>query len=225
MNDLLAFIGENTLIIRENLRSKAKKIESLQHINHAVATKVLKLSEDDTHSLKFCPVAENIKVAIDSSNYSEKVRLLTLFGTKYRRSEIENMFQVGRRAIKKANEVLSEGRIFGNYIVNHQGKTLSENTVKAVISFYQSDKASRMLPGKNDWKMVTVNGKKEKRQKKLLMGTVSEIYELFKSDHPDIQISLTKFSMLRPKECIHVNSKGNHNVCVCNAMNVQNMKM
>lgn len=48
-----------------------------------------------------------------------------------------------------------------------------------------------------------------------LLGTVNELHELFKTRNPDIKIGKTRFLELKPKECIHLNHKGIHNICVC----------
>lgn len=38
---------------------------------------------------------------------------------------------------------------------------------------------------------------------------------MFKENHPEMKIGKTKFFELKPKQCISVNSRGIHNVCVC----------
>lgn len=215
INDLLLFIDESPLKLRENTRTKSQKMSSLNRIFNSIATKVFGLNLNDLHPLTSCPVAKNIKNAMDSTVFNEKVRLLTLFGENYSNAEIESFCEVGRKAVEKSKGLLLNKGVYGELDEMYGVNKLSQSTVDSVKSFYLSDKASRMMPGKGDYKVVKVKGVKEKRQKKLLMGTVSELFELFRSDFPDVKIGLTKFSMLRPIECISVNNKGVHNVCVC----------
>ena len=40
-------------------------------------------------------------------------------------------------------------------------------------------------------------------------------YNKFKTQHPDTKIGFTKFSILRPKECVLAGASDTHTVCVC----------
>ena len=67
------------------------------------------------------------------------------------------------------------------------------------------------------------HGKKEKIQKRLLLLNLTELYQLFKEEHPDAEVGFTKFSLLRPKNCVLAGSSGTHRVCVCSYH--QNVKL
>lgn len=85
-----------------------------------------------------------------------------------------------------------------------------------VRQFYESDEVSRMLPGKKDY--VTVrkkDGSKEKLQKRLVLGSLTEIYELYKKDQSNPKIGFSRFAALRPRNCVLAGSAGTHAVCVC----------
>ena len=82
-------------------------------------------------------------------------------------------------------------------------------------NFYNDDEFAKPLPGKKDYISVRVNGEKNQIQKRLLLGNLAELYEVFKTQHPDVKVSLAKFCTLRPKSCKPVGSPGGHNVCVC----------
>ena len=84
-----------------------------------------------------------------------------------------------------------------------------------VMEFYRSDLVSRQLPGRKDY--VTVmsdSGEKEKVQKRILMMTVRETYEVFRKEHGDVSIGKSKFANLRPKNVMPVSAK-DHTVCCC----------
>lgn len=48
-----------------------------------------------------------------------------------------------------------------------------------------------------------------------LIGTFDELYLLFKEKHPNEKIGKTTFYELKPKQCICLNNRGIHSVCVC----------
>ena len=79
--------------------------------------------------------------------------------------------------------------------------------------------------GDKGFSVVDADGKREHKQKRLvLLCNLREAYTDFKECHPDKKISFTKFSQLRPKECVLAGTSGTHSVCVCTVhQNVQLM--
>lgn len=84
-----------------------------------------------------------------------------------------------------------------------------------VIDFYTDDDISAMMPGKKDV-IVTRNkqGDRIEIQKRLLLGTLREIYATFKQQHGHLNVGFAKFSLLRPPQCVFVRSCGTHTVCM-----------
>ena len=95
--------------------------------------------------------------------------------------------------------------------VNNPALTEVEIKVKR---FYCEDDISRLSPNVRDFVSVIENGKKIKIQVRHLLLTMKEAYQLFKHDHLDIKIGLSRFCELRP---VNVRSIANlpRNVCVC----------
>ena len=92
------------------------------------------------------------------------------------------------------------------------GKVLQKSTIEQVISFYEDDEHSRLMPGKKDYVSIQRNVHKQER---LLLCNLKELYALFKKQYPENLIGLSKFCVLRPKWCITVGSSATHSVCVC----------
>ena len=92
---------------------------------------------------------------------------------------------------------------------------LPDNIQKLVTSFYQEDDISRILAGMKDTKSVKENGRRIKKQKRLLLANLKELYKEFKKRHPTYKIGFSSFASLRPKQCILPSAPGTHNVCVC----------
>ena len=66
-------------------------------------------------------------------------------------------------------------------------------------------------------------GKKEYRQKSLLLCNLNELHAAYKEKYPTHKIRLSKFCSLVPKCCVTVSSSGTHSVCVCTIH--QNIKL
>ena len=76
---------------------------------------------------------------------------------------------------------------------------------------------SREMPGTHDSLSVKdpVTGVREHKTKRLVLGTLKEVYRAFKNENEDVAIGFSKFCELRPKECVLAGASGTHSVCVC----------
>ena len=93
-----------------------------------------------------------------------------------------------------------------------KGKTLPQETLDLVPSFYEDDEYSRQMPGKKDYVSI---GRNVLKQKRLVLRNLSELYSAFRDKYPNIKIELSKFCTLRPKWCVLPGSSGTHSACVC----------
>ena len=94
------------------------------------------------------------------------------------------------------------------------GRKLEEDTARKVLSFFDLDYISRMMPGKNDFVNVEVNGEQVQFQKRLLLMNLREAHKVFLEENVDNMIGLSKFCTLKPKHVILLGTSGTHNVCV-----------
>ena len=77
-------------------------------------------------------------------------------------------------------------------VESRRGKILLEEIRDRVINFYQSDKFSRMRPGKKELVSVKIHGVKQHMQKHLSLINLKELhFELKKAT--DIKIGFSKF--------------------------------
>ena len=88
--------------------------------------------------------------------------------------------------------------------------------MKAIRAFYTDDEISATMPGKKDV-LVTKDddGNRVELRKRLLLGTLRELYVSFKEKYPNLKVGFSKFASLKPRECVFVRSCGTHTVCVC----------
>ena len=97
-----------------------------------------------------------------------------------------------------------------------KGKVVTKDMEQQVKDFFESDNISRQMPGKKDCISVRdSDGKRHLEQKRLVLGSLKEVFQAFKEtdNHPNIGFST--FSSLRPKHCVLAGSSGTHAVCVC----------
>jgi hypothetical protein len=100
-------------------------------------------------------------------------------------------------------------------VLLHRKKIPDESLKCAVQLFYESDEVSRVSPRARDVKNYTDNdGLKTLKARRFLFCTVSESYELFKIQHPQLKISGSFFAKLRPAH-VEVCSKTPLEMCVC----------
>jgi len=95
---------------------------------------------------------------------------------------------------------------------SYKGKVLPQNVLNIVTSFYKNDEFSRLMPRKKDYVSI---GKNIHQQKRLVLSNSKERFHSFKTQHPHVQISYSKFCSFRSKWCILPGASGTHSVCVC----------
>ena len=147
---------------------------------------------------------------------SEKIRILTIFADSWSLRKIMEKFGCSQRMATQANYLVLEKGILSTPIPK-MGKALPVEITEMVISFYKEDDISRPMLGKKD--CFTENGEKIKVQKKLVLSNLKETYRQFKDRYPETKIGFSKFSSLRPRECVLAGASGIHSVCVCTIHN------
>ena len=97
-------------------------------------------------------------------------------------------------------------------------KSLSYVTVKLVTDYYCKNEVSWQAPGRQDCVIIhelTSSGEKVKTmQSWYLLISLKEAYHLFKSEHDNKPVGLSKFCDLRPQN-VKLFDQIPHNVCVC----------
>ena len=163
-----------------------------------------------------CEVIGQLKEKFNSTvKRSEKVRILTILPKSWSVRKIMKEFGASNYMARQAKQLVQEKGILSNPNPK-PGKTLSPTIEEHVVAVYLSDDVSRMMPGRKDCvSFMTAEGKRESRQKRLLLCSLKEAYEHLKSLHPSDKVGFSTFASLRPKECVLAGSSGTHSVCVC----------
>lgn len=167
-------------------------------------------------------LVEGVKSKINISSKGKIIALLSLAPHSWSISRTVEEFNVSEYMVRKARQLQKEHGILPE-VPSKIGKPLSDETIKKVISFYNDDDISRVMPGSKDFKSVKEGDTRIHKQKRLLLMNLNEAYELFKQRYPGHEVGLSKFCELRPKECVTVGARGTHSVCVCTIH--QNVKL
>ncbi|CAF1573778.1 unnamed protein product [Adineta ricciae] len=166
-----------------------------------------------------------------SKRYREKLKSKGL--TNSRSSTYQSRQTLGK-AVQRTLKALPKDPNKRHHVVHHiaqlfdvipkstatakrEQRSLSIETKRAVEQFYNRDDISYQMPGKRD--CVTFNddnGQRVTVQKRILLCSIRETYQLFLAENkdPNISLSTTSFTELRP---IHVLLQSSlcHRSCLC----------
>lgn len=221
LNASLTSIGESPVITKKCNTSRKYCKEKMEKIK-------CKLNDtffqgEDVQNQAGCDCDSTLQEIIDQfkekfkiASKNDKFLILTSLPKSWSCARIEQEFCVSNYTARKAKKLANEKGILST-AVSKPGKLLSQETTDLVKEFYCNDETSRLMPGKKDFVSVGKDGdgKPIHIQKRLILGNLREVYQLFKSTHPEIQIGFSKFADLRPKNCIIAGASGTHSVCVC----------
>lgn len=191
------------------LASKLQKVSgpSLPQCSFAEATQN---SDDLLYLLN--EVKEKYSTA---TSYDEKVKLLTLAPRHWSARRTAEEFSTTLYMVQQAVNLQStKGILADRGVIRGTGYTLTEETLAAVLEFYQSPENVRVLPGKKDFVSVKTENGRQHKQKMLILCNLKELHQQF-TTNTNIRIGFSKFASLRPEWCVLAGASGTHTVCVC----------
>ena len=93
--------------------------------------------------------------------------------------------------------------------------SITQTKVDMVVTFYESDESSQLMPGMKEFVSVKQpHGKRMHIQEWLILNNLRELYQKFIEKHPAASIGFSKFAELQPKHCILAGASGTHSVFV-----------
>ena len=161
-------------------------------------------------------IFEALKDKIKSLDNNDplRIQILTCAPESWSINKIRKEFNVSKRASRKAKALRREKGIWP-VIEKKICARMPESLKNDVLSFYKDNFNSKILPGKKDVISVKIDGKRKMEQKRLILYSLRELYNLFRKSHPNSKISFSFFCKLRPKEVVLPGASGTHIVCVC----------
>jgi hypothetical protein len=152
----------------------------------------------------------------ETKNPALKLQILTL--SPYTIERTIHKFNSTKYMVNKARKLKNHYGILPEIPFMSKGKIVTKETKDIVKNFYENDEYSRQCPGVKDYKSCkNDDGIREKKQKRLLLSNLKELYHDFREKHPDYNdyIGFSSFASLRPQWCMLSGSNGTHSVCVC----------
>ena len=165
-------------------------------------------------NFRFKGILQELKDAYPDADRSKKLQILSL--SPYGIEQTMAFFGASNWMVRTARSLKKEYGILPKVPCMSKGKVVTKDMKQKVIDFFESDHISRQMPGRKDCISVKdCDGKRHNKQKRLVLGSLKEVFQEFKktADHPDIGFST--FSSLRPQHCVLAGSSGTHSVCVC----------
>ena len=108
------------------------------------------------------------------SSTQEKVKILTLAPESWSISKTCNEFDVSEYLVKKARKLKDFRGIFAEP-EKEKGNVLSDERKLKVLEIFESDKFSRMCPGKKDCVSIKINAEKIKKTKKTIVSSFKRV--------------------------------------------------
>ena len=126
-----------------------------------------------------------MKENLTTATYSEKIQILTLAPDSSSRRYCAEHFYVSEYLVRTASELKKAKEILLKP-AQKQGKVISHEF-------------SRQMPGKKDYVSIA---KGVRKQKRLVLCKLREIYAAFKEKYPNVKLGFSKFCTFRPKWCV-----------------------
>ena len=200
-----------TPITKRKLRTRKYAEKKLDE----VTTMMEKLVIGEDSKSEDSEIIRQLKEKFQStSERSIQVQILTILPQSWSIRKIETEFGVSNFMARTAKKLVREKGILStpNPKPSH---SITQTKVDMVVSFYESDESSRLMPGMKDFVSVKQpDGKRVHIQKRLILSNLRELYQNFKEKHPAASIGFSKFAELRPKHCILAGASGTHSVCL-----------
>lgn len=204
--------------VKRKISSKSEdvrhKIRNLANLSHQSSSSDATETKEEKFIEKLI-TAIQLKVS-ETDSIQEKIKILTVTPDYFTVQEIIDTFEVSEYVARKAKQLVSEKGILSVPDPSHRNESLKiSDDIKAdVVKFYENDESSRILPGKKDCISVKIDGEKVKKQKRLILFNLKELYLHWKESRT-YELGFSFFASLRPPWCVLPGAAGTHIVCVC----------
>ncbi|CAH0550960.1 unnamed protein product [Brassicogethes aeneus] len=234
INTSLSALGQSPIKTKKRMRSRKYVKKKLNKTNLVFRKSFQKILEDNIGNPMLSDedfdlegagqdIMKQLKESFQKTKQmSRKIMILSLSPKSWSKQQIMSYFGATKYMVEKMKDCVKEKGILCTPDPG-KGKILPDHLRDLVVGFYREPQISRELPGAKEYKSVLEDGKRVQKQKRLVLGTLKEIYEAFKTTHPNKNIGFSKFCQLRPAECVLAGASGTHSVCVCQTH--QNFKL
>lgn len=144
---------------------------------------------------------------------TDKYKVLTCIPNRFTIQEVHERTGCTEYMSRKAYELKNIHGAF-SYPPPRHGQPLDPLHEEIIVTFYSQNENSRASP--NETILVKMpDGVRKPVGKRRILHNLNDLYQVFKKEHPNIKVSISKFQKLRPRNCVWPGLKGYHITCVC----------
>ncbi|KAK3907971.1 ARL14 effector protein [Frankliniella fusca] len=220
LNAFLTYQKLSPIQKRHAQRQPSTRPTKLAKVLHASKGLLEKIVEGEVrepgHDSEFQEIIDQLKARFLTCNSrQEKVYVLSVLPQSWSINKVAEEFNVSFGFARFVRELVKLKGILPLLSESPRGSRLSAEVIEKVIRFYEEDEVNvYIMPDKNQFLSITINGVKVQKQKRLLLANLKELYIYFSERNPNL-IGFSSFAALRPKYCLLAGSPGTHCVCVC----------
>lgn len=211
LNKLLTPLGQSPVSKRKLSRVKSYAQRKANVVNESI-NEILNVTRSSNDGEEIILQFKEKFQAVKSAN--EKYMILTCLPKSWTEHKIMSEFGVSVHVARTAKLTQDQKGIMSIPDRKYQ-RHLPQEIQDLIISFFEEDDICRVMPGMKDTKTVKECGRRVKKQKRLVLANLRELYKEFKIRHPNCKVGFSSFASLRPKHCVLPGAAGTHNVCVC----------
>lgn len=212
LNTILTPLGESPISKSKLSRVKSYSRRKSASVGRALNTSIFNVPVNKNDGDEMISQFKDKFASVNTA--AEKYMILTCLPKSWSEHKISAEFGVSTYVAHTSKITQAQKGVMSSPDRNYQ-RNLPDDVVKLVKRFYEEDDISRVMPGMKDVKSIKEGGKKIRKQKRLLLSNLKELYREFKIRNPGTKIGFSRFATLRPKYCVMAGAAGTHNVCVC----------
>jgi len=228
LNAFLIHQKVTPIVKRQAQRDPSTRPDKIAKVASAAKEVLEKIVQNEVkepgHDAEFQEMINQLKTRfLTCINRQEKVNVLSVLPQSWSLSKVASEFNVTKSFARCVKDLVKLKGILPILSVTPRGTRLSAEVIERVIKFYEEDEVNVfIMPDKNQCLTVTINGVKVKKQKRLLLANLKELFLYFSERNPGL-LGFSSFAALRPRYCLLAGSPGTHSVCVCQRH--ENMKL
>ncbi|CAF4701229.1 unnamed protein product, partial [Rotaria socialis] len=140
-------------------------------------------------------IVNNFKLLVETSDYNEQIRLLTLVPSTWGRTKITNIFHCSQHQARYSIYLRGADQILSLPVDLRGNIPFNPDVEKEIFDFYHRDDISRASPNKKD---VLKNHNNPKLIRYMLMS-IMEAYQQFVQENALMKVGKSKFASLKVK--------------------------
>ncbi|CAF4173888.1 unnamed protein product [Rotaria magnacalcarata] len=215
LNNILSLVGLSSIRDIRNKIIVSKQVDLALSIIRQTAEQIcdstnqdIITDESDITINEAKQIVNNFKLLVETSDYDEQIRLLTLVPSTCGRTKITNIFHCSQHQARYSIYLRDADQILSLPVDLRGNIPFNPDVEKEIFDFYHRDDISRASPNKKD---VLKNHNNPKLIRYMLMS-IMEAYQQFVQENALMKVGKSKFASLKAK---WIKTSTPHEICTC----------